>query len=143
MRLYVVCLAALVFACSSSSADEPDCSDISGNWSGTSTRNGGDCDPGQFNGGEGTFTLAKEADGRWLITSPSFQGGCHGQLNQSTCKFTASCSLFSDTGATLATETYDFTFAGKSYSGNTIAAAFPPVVASRCTANSSDSGQKL
>lgn len=118
------------------------CEDITGNYSVTSARSSGTCDPALDPTGTSTVTLARNATG-WDLFIPGIEGACPGTLNAS-CRFVANCVATDKTTAkTLATYSIDYTFANATLSGSSVTSLAPPTVPSACDATYREQGSRL
>ena len=82
--------AVLIGACGDDAADADACADISGNYSVTSRRAGGDCEQALDPKTPTTVTMQRDGDA-WNIVIPGLEGGCPGELTPSTCRYVATC----------------------------------------------------
>ena len=147
-RRVVVGVAMLAVACASSSTGsgppaETGCKDITGIYDVTATRVSGSCPRGDDVPDKVTVTIATTG-GKPTVALPGIEGGCPGELDASTCKFTAFCKIFdTKTNKDLVLYNVDYTFAGKTLSGTIVGVQFPPLVAAQCDAVAKHEGTRL
>lgn len=145
MKLMAVSMVAVVLVAACSEEAEPsssNCADISGNYAVTSTRTSGNCEASLDGDGKSTVSFARDGAGGWTVVLPGIEGGCPGTLDVS-CKFLSNCELRDKAGALLATDSVEYTFSGRTFSGSAVLAAHPPIAAKSCGANYSETGSKL
>lgn len=142
-RLLIAIGAVAVEAACSSSTDGDACGDIAGNWDVSSVRTSGNC-PAELDGdGKTNMSISKGADGKYSLGAPGATGGCPANFDTATCKLTANCAVTNGAGQTVATIDFDYKFSGSTFTGTTINAARPPLVATTCSATYKDDGKKL
>jgi hypothetical protein len=135
---------AVLVACSSSTEGTGGgCADITGNYTVTSVRQSGTCDPALDPQNATTVTFTRSGDG-WLVALPGIEEGCPGQLDAGTCRFTTVCKLYAKaTGATISTLSIDYTFSGPTLAGSSVSGVLPPAVPKACDVTYRENGKKL
>lgn len=138
---YAVMGAALLACSSDDTSAASGCGDISGNYSVTSAKVSGSCEPAASN----TSSLSmRQVDGVWTAMLPTIESGCPGTFDESTCRFVADCKLVDPTsGSTLVTISADYTFRDRAFSGSSVIGLVPPAAAVACEATYSDTATKL
>ncbi len=141
---FVCAVAAILVACSSESTGttETGCKDITGNYDVTATRLTGSCPKGNDTPDKITVTITS-VSGKPNIAFPGIEGGCPGELNPATCKFTALCKITDKAGNQLLQYNVDYTFSGPKVTGTFAGVQYPPVVAQQCDATAKHEGTRL
>lgn len=136
-------------ACSSetdgtgSSSGGGTCADISGNYSVTSERESGTCDPALDPKDASSVGVQKAADGTWTILIPGVTGGCPGTFDAASCKLTSACEFTGTDGSNVGTTSFTYTFTSAGFTGSTAGGFRPPVVTTACDVTYRDIGTKL
>jgi hypothetical protein len=118
------------------------CTDITGNYSVTATRNGGTCPSPDKPTTTASITISKNGDALSIFL-PGINGGCDGTLDTASCRFQAQCIVTSN-GQTAITYNVDYTFHGTKFTGSLVGAAEAGVLDSKaCTANAKHDGSRI
>lgn len=140
-RLVAAAISSVVFvACAAD--DGPECENIGGNWTVRSERTTGTCDIATFGNQTISVTMRRDS-GRWEVVLPGIEGGCPGELDPNTCRFTTTCDLLDRESRRLATSNIEWVFDGNSLTGSTISRVFNPAVVRDCLVDYRDNGTKL
>lgn len=142
IALAVTLLAALAPACSDETEGSGCPGDIGGNYQVESVRISGDCTiPNESQ--PVTVGMARGEAGSWVMILPGVSGGCPGQLDTSTCKWTSVCELQGQDGTMLGNANMDLTFSTTGYSGTSVSGLRPPAVPMACSVTYRESAKKL
>lgn len=132
----------LILGCSADADDDSGpkgCADISGNYDVKVAKVGGTCPSGGSN--SVSLSIVKKGDG-YSVYLPGIDGGCPGELDAATCKYTALCEI-STGGSVVASYNLSYTFDGNAFSGSLVGTAGPPIFQEACDSSVKHDGTRI